>query len=213
MRMYRGVTAATLLAALLAVCVSEAVAPVKQREAAASKAVRIDSPLMIESSTRKVLPKLATTSRQSMGEVDAMGRRSCELVNRERAQYGLYALYYSGSLTSQSYSHSSWMAQYNSFTHQDVGSIWFYITDTRYNAQMVLSGSGENIAMSMHRSNDVALDFHWQWVTSPPHYANMLGQSHTHCGSGFYYDGRHWWGTQLFGQGQFGNEMNGLTGA
>lgn len=157
--------------------------------------------------------KLATSTRQS--DIHSLGRRSCELVNSIRAQYGLRRLWYSGSLTDRSYAHSTWMYQYNAFQHQNLGSVWFYVWDAKYGAQRLMTASGENIATSAHRSSDVALDFHWQWVNSPPHFQNMLGGGHSHCGAGFAYDPRTgiWWATQLFGTGQFGAEMGGVTPA
>ncbi len=163
--------------------------------------------------TKRDTKQLSTTSRQIMTDIQNYGRRSCDLVNSIRAQYGLGALWYSGTLTERAYSHSLWMGTYNFFTHQNLGGVWFHVYDRTYGVNRILQATGENIATSAHRSPDVANDFHWQWVYSPPHFQNMLSAAHTHCGTGFAYVNGLWWATQLFGVGQFGNEFGGQTPA
>lgn len=157
--------------------------------------------------------ELSTSSRQTATEVQNYGRRACDLVNSIRAQHGLSTLWYSGTLTERAYSHSLWMGTYNYFTHQNLGGVWSHVYDRTYGVNRLLQATGENIATSVHRSPDVANDFHWQWVYSPPHFRNMLSPAHTHCGTGFAYVNGLWWATQLFGVGHFGQEFGGQTPA
>lgn len=75
--------------------------------------------------------------------------------------------------------------------------------------------TAENIAMSRPRSSNVAWDAHVQWWHSPPHFQNMLGTKHTHCGVGIRFDSQgRWWGTQLFGySGYAGHDGGSLAAA
>lgn len=151
----------------------------------------------------------------SLADVHYWGRRACDMANAQRAQWGRPALSYSGTLSVQSRSHSHWMSSWNLFQHQNVGALAWNIYDTQWNRYIYFRATGENIATAGWRSWDVANDFHWQWVYSPPHYQNMMGTGHTHCGVGFYWDGWRIWGTQLFGAHPwnqwFGNELDGVT--
>lgn len=193
-----------LLAALF-ICVHGASVPADR------KAVKMSAPSAKVLKTLKL--KLPEISRQY--DIHYMGRRACDMVNNERARYGLPRLWYSGTLTDRSVAHSQWMYTYYSFSHQNIGGVWFYVYDLQRGFNHIMRGNGENIALSVHRSVDVAGDFHWQWVTSPPHYQNMLNRGHTHCGTGFAWDARtgQWWATQMFGRGSFANEFNGQTPA
>lgn len=134
--------------------------------------------------------------------IQDFGLRTCRYANQARAQFGLYQLYYSASLTNLAARHSQWMAYHNTLQHQNLKGLGVQV----YHWWLPITA--ENIAEFTPRSSDPSWDAHQLWYYSSGHFRNMMSSRHTHCGVGIVSDrSSRWWATQLFGyNAEFGNE-------
>ena len=116
-----------------------------------------------------------------------------ELVNQQRANYGLSKLSYSTELEAVAYRHSKDMADNNYFNHTNLqGKSPF---DRMRDAGISYRAAAENIAAGQKTPEEVVN----AWMNSSGHRANILNPSVTEMGLGIYFGGSYgvYW-KQLF---------------
>ncbi len=116
-----------------------------------------------------------------------------ELVNEQRANYGLAPLSYSKELEAVAYAHSKDMAQNNYFSHTNLSGQSPF--DRIHTAGISYRSAAENIAAGQKTPQEVVS----AWMNSAGHRANILNSSVTKMGVGIYSGGSYgiYW-TQLF---------------
>jgi len=116
-----------------------------------------------------------------------------ELVNEQRANYGLAPLSYSKELEAVAYAHSKDMAQNNYFNHTNLSGQSPF--DRIHAAGISYRSAAENIAAGQKTPQEVVS----AWMNSAGHRANILNSSVTKMGVGIYSGGSYgiYW-TQLF---------------
>ena len=116
-----------------------------------------------------------------------------ELVNEQRANYGLAPLSYSKELEAVAYAHSKDMAQNNYFSHTNLSGQSPF--DRIHAAGISYRSAAENIAAGQKTPQEVVN----AWMNSAGHRANILNSSVTKMGVGIYSGGSYgtYW-TQLF---------------
>ena len=116
-----------------------------------------------------------------------------ELVNEQRANYGLAPLSYSKELEAVAYAHSKDMAQNNYFSHTNLSGQSPF--DRIHAAGISYRSAAENIAAGQKTPQEVVS----AWMNSAGHRANILNSSVTKMGVGIYSGGSYgiYW-TQLF---------------
>ena len=116
-----------------------------------------------------------------------------DLVNEQRASYGLAPLSYSKELEAVAYAHSKDMAQNNYFIHTNLSGQSPF--DRMRSAGISYRSAAENIAAGQKTPQEVVN----AWMNSEGHRANILNSSVTKMGVGIYSGGSYgtYW-TQLF---------------
>lgn len=121
---------------------------------------------------------------------DQAAQHLVEKVNSERKRYGLKPLENEPLLRYVAYHHSQDMARRKFFAHINPDG---EDPNERFHRQGGRGQIGENIAY------DVGIDAaHARLMNSPGHRANVLHEDFTHLGVGVYFDGSHYYITQLF---------------
>ncbi|MBR4173312.1 MAG: hypothetical protein IKR46_02960 [Clostridia bacterium] len=135
-------------------------------------------------------PTIPQTPTQNVGGYQA---EVLQLVNEQRANYGLSALSYSTELEAVAYAHSKDMAQNNYFSHTNLSGQSPF--DRMRAAGISYRAAAENIAAGQRTPQEVVN----AWMNSPGHRANILNSSVTKMGVGIYSGGSYgiYW-TQLF---------------
>ena len=129
----------------------------------------------------------------------ALGSELVELVNMHRVSRGLDALVDWSPLAGVAHEHSADMASRHFFSHADPEGRT--AGDRLKTAGIDWSEVGENLAAGQGNPEDVFVE----WMASPGHRENIEGESWTHTGAGYAYDGKapaefpfgHYW-TQNF---------------
>ena len=131
-----------------------------------------------------------TTSNSSTGSVSEYEKRVVELVNVERAKYGLSALKLNTELSAVARLKSQDMRDKNYFSHTSptYGSPFDMMKQFGINYRT----AGENIARGQRTPEEVVNG----WMNSEGHRANILNSSFTEIGVGYVADGNYW--TQMF---------------
>jgi len=123
---------------------------------------------------------------------DAMLR----LVNQIRQQHGKHALTLNQKLMNAAYLHSKYMADHNVMTHHQSNRTLYGVGERVKYYQYHFAGVAENVAYNYSDDIPSVVD---QWVKSPRHFQNMLGDfaemGHARCAKG---DRIYW--TQVFGK-------------
>jgi len=88
-------------------------------------------------------------------------------VNADREARGLGALWWNATLACNARGHAQYMANTNSFFHQNLGNL---IRDPLY---VNFASLGENILVGPGSMSGDAI--HQAWMNSPGHYANIVG--------------------------------------
>ena len=127
------------------------------------------------------------------GEIGDYELQVLDLVNEQRAKYGLAALSYSTELEAVAYSHSRDMALNNYFSHTNLSGQSPF--DRMHAAGISYRSAAENIAAGQQTPQEVVNS----WMNSAGHRANILNSSVTKMGVGIYFGGSYgiYW-TQLF---------------
>jgi uncharacterized protein YkwD len=114
---------------------------------------------------------------------DGGGHAVIAAMNADRASGGLGALCGNSQLSSYAQSWAEWMAQNQSLTHQDLGSV---LAGTPFStiAENILSGPGGMSVGEMEAA----------WMASPSHRENIMSGAYSAAGVGIAYssDGRVW---------------------
>lgn len=131
--------------------------------------------------------KTDTSNPSNIGTVE---EEILELVNIERAKYGLSPLKLNSELCSLAKTKSCDMSQNNYFSHTSptYGSAF----DMMKAANIKYNTAGENIAQGYKTAEAVMKG----WMNSEGHRANILNSSYTELGVGLCGDGYYW--TQMF---------------
>ncbi len=124
------------------------------------------------------------------GSVSSLEKQVVELVNQERAVYGLPALTLSATLSDGARLKSRDMQQSRYFDHNSPN----YGTpfEMMKSLGITYAAAGENIAMGYSTAEAVVS----AWMNSPGHRANILSENYTHIGVGYVASGGYW--TQWF---------------
>lgn len=119
-------------------------------------------------------------------------REVVNLVNQERANYGLSALEIDFDLTNIARLKSQDMANLNYFSHTSptYGSPFDMLSKFNINYR----SAGENIAKGQKTAEEVVN----AWMNSEGHRANILNSSYTHIGVGYVLSGNTPYWTQMF---------------
>ena len=130
---------------------------------------------------------------EQAGNIGSYELQVLNLVNEQRANYGLPALNYSTELEAVAYSHSKDMAQNNYFSHTNLAGKSPF--DRIKAAGISYRSAAENIAAGQKTPQEVVN----AWMNSQGHRANILNSSVTKMGVGIYSGGSYgiYW-TQLF---------------
>lgn len=137
-----------------------------------------------------------------MTNTDQFDLQILDLVNSERAKYGLNPLSLNEKLDIAADNYSQRMATGDFFSHNDPNGSTMVSRVQQVGYQY--THLGENIAAGQ----STAVDVFNGWMNSPGHRANILNSNFTHMGLGYYNlnpDGgqiryQHYW-TQVFGAG------------
>ncbi len=143
-----------------------------------------DDPVIVPSQPSEKPEKPAQST------VSSMERQVVELVNAERAVYGLPALQLDETLSSYARIKSQDLHDNRYFDHQSptYGSPF----DMMRSFGITYAYAGENIAMGYFRAEDVVA----AWMNSSGHRANILSANFDRIGVGYVADGGYW--TQWF---------------
>jgi uncharacterized protein YkwD len=127
------------------------------------------------------------------GEDHAFEQRVIELVNQERARYGLRPLSYNAVLDRASESHNAVQVQTRTMAHKNLGD---GDPGSRIRSMGYYGAWGENVAVGQRTPEQVVRE----WMNSPTHRANILNASFTRIGVAYGQtsDGHSFW-TQTFG--------------
>lgn len=120
-------------------------------------------------------------------------QRVMELINGERARYGMGALTFNGSLDRAANSHNAHQVQVRAMAHVNIGD---GDPGSRIRATGFGGAWGENVAVGQRSPEQVVRE----WMNSPTHRANILNPSFRQYGIayGVTADGYPFW-TQTFG--------------
>lgn len=143
--------------------------------------------------TQTETPPVPEKPEQPANSIGSYELQVLNLVNEQRANYGLKALSYSTSLEAVAYSHSKDMAQNNYFSHTNLSGQSPF--DRMRAAGISYGSAAENIAAGQRTPQEVVN----AWMNSAGHRANILNSSVTEMGVGIYSGGSYgvYW-TQLF---------------
>ncbi|MBF2053599.1 MAG: CAP domain-containing protein [Candidatus Sericytochromatia bacterium] len=131
-------------------------------------------------------------SAQQFANTDQAARYLLQRLNAERQKHQLKSLKPDELLNYVAYLHSEDMAKRQFFAHINPDGL---DPNARYQAQGGKGQVGENIAY-----DTLVASAHQRLMNSPGHRANMLHQDFTHVGMGVYFNGTHFYITQLFQQ-------------
>lgn len=143
--------------------------------------------------TQTETPPAPVQNEQPSSNIGSYELQVLNLVNEQRANYGLPALKYSTQLEAVAYSHSKDMAQNNYFSHTNLSGQSPF--DRMRLAGISYRSAAENIAAGQRTPQEVVN----AWMNSSGHRANILNSSVTEMGVGIYSGGSYgvYW-TQLF---------------
>ncbi|MCR4718039.1 MAG: hypothetical protein K5768_00215 [Firmicutes bacterium] len=143
--------------------------------------------------TQTETPPAPFQNEQPSSNIGSYELQVLNLVNEQRANYGLPALKYSTQLEAVAYSHSKDMAQNNYFSHTNLSGQSPF--DRMRLAGISYRSAAENIAAGQRTPQEVVN----AWMNSSGHRANILNSSVTEMGVGIYSGGSYgvYW-TQLF---------------
>jgi len=143
--------------------------------------------------TQTETPPAPAQTEQPSSNIGSYELQVLNLVNEQRANYGLSALKYSTVLEAVAYSHSKDMAQNNYFSHTNLSGQSPF--DRMRAAGISYRSAAENIAAGQRTPQEVVN----AWMNSAGHRANILNSSVTEMGVGIYSGGSYgvYW-TQLF---------------
>ena len=135
----------------------------------------------------------ATPTQSETQNIGGYQAEVLQLVNEQRANYGLSALTYSTQLEAVAYAHSKDMALNNYFSHTNLSGQSPF--DRMRAAGISYRSAAENIAAGQKTPQEVVN----AWMNSSGHRANILNSSVTKMGVGIYSGGSYgvYW-TQLF---------------
>lgn len=138
-------------------------------------------------------PSLPQQTEEPASNIGSYEQQVLNLVNEQRAKYGLSALTYNTALEAVAYSHSKDMAQNNYFSHTNLSGQSPF--DRMKAAGISYRSAAENIAAGQKTPQEVVN----AWMNSSGHRANILNSSVTQMGVGIYSGGSYgvYW-TQLF---------------
>ena len=144
-------------------------------------------------STQTETPSAPAQNEQPASNIGSYELQVLNLVNEQRANYGLSALKYSTALEAVAYAHSKDMAQNNYFSHTNLSGQSPF--DRMRQAGISYRSAAENIAAGQRTPQEVVN----AWMNSSGHRANILNSSVTEMGVGIYSGGSYgvYW-TQLF---------------
>jgi uncharacterized protein YkwD len=126
-------------------------------------------------------------------EDNAFEQRVLELINKERAKYGLGAVTYNGVLDNAAEKHASHMSVVGKMAHEGIGD---GDPGERIRAEGFRNAWGENVATGQTSPEQVVRE----WMASPEHRRNILDPDYQQMGVGYVTaaNGRSYW-AQEFG--------------
>ena len=146
-----------------------------------------------QGNTQTETPTVPSQTEETASNIGSYEQQVLNLVNEQRAKYGLKALSYNTKLEAVAYSHSKDMAQNNYFSHTNLSGQSPF--DRMRAAGISYRAAAENIAAGQRTPQEVVN----AWMNSEGHRANILNSSVTEMGVGIYSGGSYgiYW-TQLF---------------
>jgi len=108
-------------------------------------------------------------------ETSSYEQRVLDLMNQERAKYGLRPLSYNSALDSAATKHNAFQAQQRTMAHIDIGD---GDPGSRIRAAGWTGQWGENVAVGQTSPEQVVQE----WMNSPTHRANILNPNYTSVG-------------------------------
>ncbi|MCW2973869.1 MAG: SCP-like extracellular [Thermoleophilia bacterium] len=139
------------------------------------------------------LAQALAAQRQLSGEGATFEQRVLELLNQQRAAYGLGQLSYSAQLDAAATGHNAQMMATGSMAHEGIGD---GDPQSRVRATGFAGAWGENVAVGQTTPEQVVAE----WMASPGHRRNILDPTYTQVGNayGVAASGRPFW-AQSFG--------------
>ena len=125
------------------------------------------------------------------GPPDAITFTIQNRVNIDRQNQGLGVLWWNSTLACNARGHAQYMADTNTFFHQNLGAL---IRDPLY---VNYASLGENILTGPSSMNGDAI--HVAWMNSPGHFANIMGW-YDAIGIAVIYNGGKLWAVEEFGR-------------
>ncbi len=143
--------------------------------------------------TQQYVARSASTTKSSGKEDNSYEQRVLELINQERAKYGLGAVSYNGALDNAAEKHNEQMALVGKMAHEGVGD---GDPGERIRAEGWRNSWGENVATGQTSPEQVVRE----WMNSPEHRRNILDPSFKYMGVSYTTasNGRSYW-AQEFG--------------
>lgn len=134
--------------------------------------------------------KVARVNAESSVRVDAAAEQAVvEMVNAERAAYGLAPLTVDPRLREAARVHSRDMAEHDFFSHDSPVRGRSSFTDRiKEQGLSKFGAAGENIAMAYYGPSERAAGFMEMWMNSEGHRANILTEDFRYIGVGIYVD-------------------------
>ncbi|MCB0879982.1 MAG: CAP domain-containing protein [Thermoleophilia bacterium] len=142
---------------------------------------------------KQFVAKVASTTKSSGKEDSAFEQRVLELINQERAKYGLSPVVYSGTLDNAAEKHADHMAIVGKMAHDGIGD---GDPGERIRAEGFRKSWGENVATGQTTPEQVVRE----WMASPGHRRNILDPNYRQMGVSYVTSssGRTYW-AQEFG--------------
>jgi uncharacterized protein YkwD len=146
-----------------------------------------------EATTQQYVARTATTTSSGDKEDHAFEQRVLELINVERAKYGLSPVRYNGALDNASEKHAEHMAIVGKMAHDGIGD---GDPGERIRAEGFRKAWGENVATGQTSPEQVVRE----WMASPGHRRNILDPNYQQMGVAYVTasNGRSYW-AQSFG--------------
>lgn len=138
-------------------------------------------------------PAIQANGGNGVREDSATEQRVVDLVNQERAKYGLSPLRYNTALDRAAEKHNATQANERTMAHIGTGDS---DPGSRIRAEGFTRDWGENVAVGQRSAEQVVAE----WMASPTHRANILNPNFTQLGVSYTstHDGYPFW-TQSFG--------------
>ncbi len=142
---------------------------------------------------QQFVARIASTSRSAKKEDDEFEQRVLDLINQERAKYGLGKLTYNGTLDNAAEKHAHHMSVVGKMAHDNIGD---GDPGERIRAEGFRKAWGENVATGQTSPEQVVRE----WMNSPTHRRNILDPNFKQMGVGYVTasNGRSYW-AQEFG--------------